>query len=248
MTDGATGAVTIWTQKAVGTSEPERTTYHSIHERLRVLSSSDYAPGRVRRAADGQRDHRHLAGRRARRPPGFRGPEPLRAVPQRLPDGDGSDRWYPGPVTHPYPGVSNCRTDPALVGDPAGYPWSGLPDCVPLSDSLNQLSDLAGLPEPPAVPKSPVDPGLDTDDFQRLGIPVPANYAAPWLHRASRRTSTCTSRRSGSGDILFTVCSCEQWADQSRKHRDAGPTAVIGNEHLGYDWKAHSCTQNGDGT
>jgi len=28
------------------------------------------------------------------------------------------DRWFPGPVSHPYPGVSSCRTDPAFQGDP----------------------------------------------------------------------------------------------------------------------------------
>ena len=42
------------------------------------------------------------------------------------------------------------------------------------------------------------------------------------------------------GDILFTVCSCEQWADQSRNIKTR-TDRVAGNEHLGYDWKA-ACT------
>ena len=28
------------------------------------------------------------------------------------------DRWFRGPVSHPYPGVSSCRTDSALAGNP----------------------------------------------------------------------------------------------------------------------------------
>src|SRR5437899_449506 len=38
------------------------------------------------------------------------------------------DRWFPGPISHPYPGVSSCRTDPAFQGDPR-LPLVGLPDC-----------------------------------------------------------------------------------------------------------------------
>jgi hypothetical protein len=47
MVDRETGAMTIYTQNAVGTAEPERSTYHSIHERLefthREYAQSEYA-------------------------------------------------------------------------------------------------------------------------------------------------------------------------------------------------------------
>ena len=39
------------------------------------------------------------------------------------------DRWFGGPVSHPYPGVSSCRTDSALQGNPR-VPIVGLPDCT----------------------------------------------------------------------------------------------------------------------
>ncbi len=39
-----------------------------------------------------------------------------------------ADRWFPGPLSHPYPSVSNCHTDAALAGQP-GVPIAGLPDC-----------------------------------------------------------------------------------------------------------------------
>ena len=120
--------VTIFTQNAVGTAEPERSTYHSMHERLEFTHQRVRA-GRVRRAADGGRDHRHLAGHRARRRPRSGDPDRFVAVPQRLPGGDGWTAGIPGPVSHPYPGVSNCRTDKALDGDPQ-VPVVGLPDCA----------------------------------------------------------------------------------------------------------------------
>ena len=38
------------------------------------------------------------------------------------------DGWVPGPVSHPYPSVGNCRTEPTVEGNP-GVPGLGLPDC-----------------------------------------------------------------------------------------------------------------------
>ena len=61
------------------------------------------------------------------------------------------DGWYPGPLSHPYPGVSSCRTQAALNGDPR-VPLAGLPDC-------QSATDTAGFPAPP-VPgrRKPSDP------------------------------------------------------------------------------------------
>ena len=38
-------------------------------------------------------------------------------------------RWVPGPLSHPYLSVSNCRTETTAEGDP-GAPILGLPDCA----------------------------------------------------------------------------------------------------------------------
>ena len=60
MVDRATGGLTIYTQNAVGTAEPERSTYHSDARAARVQPPR-LRPGRVRRAPDGRLDPRYLA-------------------------------------------------------------------------------------------------------------------------------------------------------------------------------------------
>ena len=46
------------------------------------------------------------------------------------------------------------------------------------------------------------------------------------------------------GDILFTVCSCEQWKDQSENIRTR-TDRVAGNEYLGFDWVEHGADVSG---
>jgi hypothetical protein len=237
MTDDATGAVTIFTQNAVGTSEPERSSYHDIHQRLefphkeygqaefgaRLMSGSIVDTWRD--IADGT--------------PEF----PSRFVPLRsdfvADEVAFDDRWFPGPVTHPYPGVSNCKSDPAFQGDPR-VPLVGLPDCQSLQEALD---DLPG-PGPSDAPPSPVDPGLDSDDFQRRGIPVPENYSAP-SYTGLQEDIDVHLQAFRIGDIFFPVCSCEQWADQSR-NIETRTDQVAGNEYLGYDWKQRCTLDPGD--
>jgi len=242
MTDRATGAMTIWTQGAVGTGEPERSTYHPPRERLE-FSHREYAQAEFAARLMSNAITRTSSNIALGTPENVQKYAPMRSD---FAGGDVAmeDRWFPGPISHPYPGVSSCRTDPALAGDPR-IPVVGLPDCVPLSQSLSELSDFAGLPDPPQVPAPPIDPGLTTDDFQRLGIPVPENYSAP-SYSGLEEDVDVHLQAFRIGDILFTICSCEQWADQSRNIRTRTDT-VAGNEYLGYDWMKR-CTKNGDGT
>src|SRR5439155_277265 len=152
------------------------------------------------------------------------------------------DRWFPGPVSHPYPGVSSCRTDSAFQGDPR-LPVVGLPNCVdmPWGTSLSPVTTLGGM-----------SPGVSTDTFEALGIPIPENYSAPstigledtvGVHMQAFRL----------GGILFTVCSCEQWVEQSYNVKTR-TDRVSGNEYVGYDATSPNadpserCTRNGDGT
>src|SRR5205809_6992686 len=65
------------------------------------------------------------------------------------------DRWFPGPVSHPYPGVSSCRADPAFQGDPR-LPVVGLPDWPDLAGA-NWFSHLTTLVRG--------TPGLAADPF-----------------------------------------------------------------------------------
>jgi Neutral/alkaline non-lysosomal ceramidase, N-terminal len=237
MVDRETGALTVYTQNAVGTAEPERSTHHSMHERLefshREYAQAEYA---ARLMADAVVDT-------------WRDVE--RGTPERLdryvPFDDSlevamEDRWFPGPVSHPYPGVSNCRADKAFEGDPQ-FPVVGLPDCEGGVGVLQSLASLAGLPRPPDPPSVPIDPGLSTDDFQSRGIPLPENYSAPSYTGLAEDVSVHL-QAFRLGEILFTVCSCEQWKDQSYNIKTRTDLAQ-GNDYHGYDW-ASRCTYDGD--
>ena len=241
MTDRETKALTIWTQGAVGTAEPERSTYHDPSERLE-FTHRDYAQAEygaslmsaklvdiwndiAANTPDAEHAHRFV-------PFAIDFPVAMQ------------DQWYPGPLSHPYPGVSNCRADKAIGGDPQ-LPIVGLPDCTGVENGLNSLSDLTGLPEAPDIPGYPADTGLTTDDFQEAGIPVPENYSAP-AYTGLEEDIDVHLQGIRLGEIYLPVCSCEQWFDQS-KNIETRTDRVIGNEWLGYDWGAQ-CTPNDDGT
>ena len=237
MVDRGTGGLTIYTQNAVGTAEPERSTYHSVHERLE-FSHRNYAQAEygARLMADSILDT-------------WRDVE--QATPERpdkyVPFDDSlrvqmEDRWFPGPLSHPYPGVSSCRADKAFDGDPQ-FPIVGLPDCENAVGVLQSLASLFGLPEPPDPPSVPIDPGISTDDFQSRGIPLPENYSAPSYTGLAEDVSVHL-QAFRLGDILITVCSCEQWKDQSYDIKTRTDT-VQGNQYIGYDW-ASRCAYDGD--
>ncbi|HEX2232737.1 MAG TPA: hypothetical protein VHG69_05185 [Thermoleophilaceae bacterium] len=240
MTDKATGAVTIFTQNAVGTSEPERSSYHSIHERLE-FSHREYGQAEfgARLMSDTIVDTwEDIANGTPEMPQKF--------VPFRADFLDHEvafdDRWFPGPTTHPYPGVSNCMSKPALEGDPR-FPIVGLPDCKDVREGLKTLGFPGdSIPYPPAPP---IDPGVDEDDLQRLGIPIPATYSAP-SYAALQEDINVHLQAFRIGDIFVPICSCEQWADQSR-NIETRTDRVPDNEYLGYDWK-QQCTPNPGGT
>jgi hypothetical protein len=127
----------------------------------------------------------------------------------------------PGPVSHPYPGVSNCRTQPTVEGRP-GAPVLGLPDC--------QRS-------PGAVP-SP----LTWDQLRALGLPVPEHYDAPSVgavqERAGLRLQVVQL-----GDVVLASCACEPQMDLVR-NLESRLDDVAGNLDVGYDW-GQGCTVAG---
>jgi hypothetical protein len=237
--DRKTGALTIYTQNAVGTAEPERSTYHSIHERLE-FSHKEYGQSEYAAYLMSQAILRTTNNIEQGTPE-----DPARYVPfaDSAPVAM-EDRWFPGPTSHPYPGVSNCRADKAFDGDPQ-FPIVGLPDCENGVGVLQSIASLAGLPGPPDPPSSPVDPGISTDDFQRLGIPLPENYSAPSYTGLAEDVSVHL-QAFRLGDILVTVCSCEQWKDQALDIKTR-TDRISGNQYIGYDW-AKQCTDNGNGT
>jgi hypothetical protein len=231
LVDRSAGGVTIFTQNATGTSEVERDNWHPVHDRA-LFDHAQYGQMEwgARRLADGVLAD--LSDIARQRPNPDDHPTPYGGTSYhdrfvrwmtRFPVGM-EDRWFPGPVSHPYPGVSSCRTDPALQGDPR-LPLAGLPDCeeVPAGSSLSPVISQAGLPMP----------GLSTDDFEKLGIPIPENYSAP-SHGALEDTLGVHMQAFRLGEILFTVCSCEQWVEQAYNIKTRTDTQP-GNEWLGYD-------------
>ena len=248
--DRSVGGVTIITQNATGTSEVERDNWHPVHDRelfdhaqynqmewgARQLASAVIGDVRAIDAQQPNPDDRPL--------PWGGTPYHDRFVPWMYSFTVAmDDRWFPGPVSHPYPGVSSCRTDPALQGNPR-LPVVGLPDCeeVPAGDSLQPVISQAGL----------TFPGISTDTFERLGIPIPENYSAPST-TGLEDTVGVHMQAFRLGDILFTVCSCEQWVEQSYNIKTR-TDQVPGNEYLGYDPTSpqadpsERCTKDGNGT
>ncbi|HEX4732960.1 MAG TPA: neutral/alkaline non-lysosomal ceramidase N-terminal domain-containing protein [Thermoleophilaceae bacterium] len=229
--DRTVGGVSILTQNATGTSEVEEDRWHPIHDR-ELFNHAQYNQMEwgARQLADAVIGA--VRDIRAQRPNPDDHPTPYggtsyhdRFVPwmSKFPVAM-DDRWFPGPVSHPYPGVSSCRTDPALQGNPR-LPVVGLPDCqdVPAGDSLAPVISQLG----------PAFPGLSTDTFEQLGLPVPENYSFP-SQGALEDTMGVHMQAFRLGDILFTVCSCEQWVEQSyniKTRTDSRPD----NEYLGYD-------------
>jgi hypothetical protein len=236
MTDDATGAVTIFTQGAVGTAEPERSSYHSIHERLefthREYGQAEYG---ARLMSDTLVELSEAIGDGAPAA-SWQQRDKDRFVPFESdfdPEEVGfEDRWFPGPLTRPYPGVSNCNTDAAFANpDDPPLPIIGLPDCKGARESLQ---DFFGVPVGGDVPL-PIDPGITTHDLDRLGIPVPTSYSAPG-YTGLHEDINVHLQAFRIGDMLFAGCSCELWADQARNTKTR-TDRVAGNEYLGYDWK-----------
>ena len=217
MVDRETGATTIFTQGAVGTAEPERSTYHDMHERLE-FTHRDYAQAEyaARLIADEVVDTcDDIAA----------GTPEERLVP--FDDRHARARWptggTPGPLSHPYP-------------DRLELPLRRTRRCP--------VAGPAGLPARPAhrPGRRAVDPGC-TDDSRTLGIPVPENYRRP-SYGALEENVSVHLQAVRLGEILFTMCSCEQWADQARNIKTR-TDKVAGNQYDGYDWAEH-CEQTGD--
>ena len=252
MVDRTEGGVTIFTQNATGNSEIEQETYHPVAEREAFnhtmynqmeWAARQLADGVIANIADIEKqrpnrdDHEHfgMTSYHDRFIPW------MSSFPVAV-----EDRWFPGPVSHPYPGVNNCRTDTALAGK---VQVGTAADCT-------DVLDFFGLSTQPVLSLLPGAPAVSSDDFERLGIPFPENVSTPSAG-ALEDTFGVHLQAIRLGDLLLTVCSCEQWTDQAyniKTRTDRTP----GNEWLGYDptdppaddktSAQNSCTPNADGT
>ncbi|MDQ3962728.1 MAG: hypothetical protein M3277_02285 [Actinomycetota bacterium] len=135
--------------------------------------------------------------------------------------------WAPGPYSHPYPSVSNCRSEPSAKGD-TGAPVLGLPDCErgsfvpnhPFGTELGQIWDL----------------------MQGEGFPVPSHYDAPGFTGVEENLRLHLQAFK-LGEVILLSCACEAQVDlilnlETRVDEEQG------NVWLGYDWtKRLDCVQ-----
>src|SRR3954469_11059621 len=122
--DRPIGGVTIFTQNATGNSEIERETYHSIHEREAFdhtqYNQMEWAARQLADAViadvrdiDKQKPNPDTASHFGMTPYHDRFVPWMTSFPVAM-----KDVWFPGPISHPYPGVNSCRVDPVLAGNP----------------------------------------------------------------------------------------------------------------------------------
>lgn len=121
------------------------------------------------------------------------------------------DYRFPGPISHPLPTVSNCRTQRP------GLPAVGLPDC-----------ERGGF-----VP--PEQYGTTVDLLQSAGLPIPDNFGTAPSHAAVQESLTIHLQAIRLGDILIGSCPCEPTSDMVinfKSRADESPA----NLYLGYLW------------
>ncbi len=129
--------------------------------------------------------------------------------------------WVPGPLSHPYPSVGNCRTDPTLGGNPGA---GAAPDC-----------ERAGTPSQ----SNPVVSNLELH-----GVGVPDQYAAPG-YPAVEENTRLKLQVFRFGEVLLASCACEAQVDLIL-NLESRANAVAGDIFDGYDWSG-SCTPAGEG-
>jgi hypothetical protein len=137
------------------------------------------------------------------------------------------DRWTPGPVSHPYPSVGNCRSETTVDGNP-GAPAAGLPDCARPSDYA------------PTGTLAPIAENLKAE-----GIPVPDGYDAPSAGTVEENVRIHL-QAFRIGEVLLASCSCEAQVDLV-KNLESRTNKTQGDIYDGYDWPAQ-CTHNANTT
>lgn len=230
MADVATGATNLLLQNNTGTSEPDAGARAHAPEVRAEYSHRDYAQA--------ERGARQIANAVTSISNGIgRGEPPLPDAYVRysldFPVAV-SDRQFAPPVSHPLPTVSNCRTPQVL--DDLRLPILGLPDC---SDDVGDVLE----PVTGVLDDSPLDPGVTYRTLVDAGIPIPANIGFP-AYVALGESLQVHLQAIRLGDVLLTVCPCEQWADQSRNIKSRADR-IQGNQYLGWDW-TRFCRPEGD--
>lgn len=132
--------------------------------------------------------------------------------------------WAPGPVSHPYPSVSNCRTEQTVEGNP-GVPVAGLPDC-----------ERAGSTDPAR---------MEWENLKAHGFPLPEHYDAPSF-TAVEENLRLQLQVVRIGEVVLGSCACEAQVDLVLNF-ESRANDVAGDIWDGYPWDEH-CDRSADGT
>lgn len=128
--------------------------------------------------------------------------------------------FIPGPLSHPYPSISNCRTGGTTAGDP-GAPVAGLPDC-----------ERGGLPRNDLI----------WDTLKAHGVPVPDHYDASSFTGVEENLRL-RLQAFKLGEVILMSCACEAQVDLIL-NLESRTNETQDDMYLGYDWtKRLDCTQ-----
>ena len=149
------------------------------------------------------------------------------------------DSWIPGPASHPYPSVWNCRTESNVTGAPNG---PGLPSC---GEVLNEAYD--GEPDPAM---QAIYQGL-----REAGVPVPEHGSMNGPgHGAVEENTRLHLQVFKIGDVVLGSCACEAQVDLIMNFESRADN-VAGNMWDGYDFDGgdpdhpeYDCVQETDST
>lgn len=141
--------------------------------------------------------------------------------------------WVPGPLSHPYPSISNCRTETTAEGSP-GAPVAGLPDCergsgADKNSMIWENLKAEGIPVPDEVPVP-------------KHLPLPENYDAPSFTGVEENLRLHLQAFK-MGEVLLASCACEAQVDLIL-NLESRADNVERNIWDGFDWTTRmDCTQ-----
>ncbi|MDQ3914002.1 MAG: hypothetical protein M3323_01540 [Actinomycetota bacterium] len=138
-------------------------------------------------------------------------------------DVEAADTWVPGPLSHPYPSVSNCRTEATAEGAPTA---PGAPTCnrVGTADRSNMMFE----------------------NLRAHGIPVPESYGLP-AFTAVEENLRLHLQVFKLGEVVLASCACEAQVDLILNFESRADEAQDNIWH-GYDWTERlGCTQAAGG-
>jgi len=146
------------------------------------------------------------------------GPQPNNYVPAVQVPMSGSfpidyrNAWVPGPLSHPYPGVSACRTETTVEGNP-GVPNAA--ECTRPGDADSEAQ-------------------MIWETLKGHGLPVPENYELP-AFGAVEENLRLKLQAFRLGDVVLGSCACEAQVDLILNF-ESRANDVEGDIYDGFDW------------